>query len=176
VIEGLPCHSAVVLPNNKNVILAAQQARDLSDKQVAVVPTRNVPQGIAAMLAFNPELPLAENVARMEAALDSVQCGEITSATRTVELDGVSVAEGQIIGLHNGQLVTAGDDLTGVVESTLERMGAAGGEIITLYYGLTVSATQAQALAAHMRERFAGQEIEVVAGGQPHYHYILSTE
>jgi DAK2 domain fusion protein YloV len=176
-VEDLPCRQVIVLPNNKNIVLAARQAAELSQRhRVTVIPTRNVPQGIAAMLAYNAAASLEENAARMQAVIENVQCGEITTATRTVEIDGVSVAEGQIIGLHNGRLALAGNDLNTIVEATLDQMGAAGREIITLYYGDTVRAEDALALAERLRARFDGQEIEVVEGRQPHYHYILSTE
>jgi DAK2 domain fusion protein YloV len=175
--RALPCRQVIVLPNNKNIILAAEQAAGLvNEHELAVVPTRNVPQGIAALLAFDPDAPLADNQARMAAAAEGVQCGEVTTATRTLAIDGVAVTAGQIIGLHNGRLALAGDDLATVVEGTLERMGAEQAEIVTLYYGDSVDEAGAEALAERLRARFAGAEFEVVAGRQPHYHYILSSE
>lgn len=174
--ESVAAEQVIVLPNNKNIVLTAEQARELSHKQLAVVPTLNIPQGIAAMLAFNPEASLGDNVARMQAAIQDVVCGEITTATRTVEIDGVAASAGQIIGLVNDALVTAGEDLYAVVVATLEHMRASRGEIITLYYGENVAPGDADTLAGRLRARFGQQQVEVVEGQQPHYFYILGTE
>jgi len=148
----------------------------LTVKRVRIVPSRSIPQGIAAMIAHNPQGDLEAVAKSMQSALEEVETGEITSATRTVEIDGVPVREGQIIGLHNGKLVTAGDDLSATFDSLLAAMGAAERELITLYYGEGVTAAEANALADHMRAEYPAQEIELHAGGQPHYHYIISAE
>jgi len=175
-IGAVPTGRVVVLPNNKNIILAAQQAAGLSVKQVAVVPTRTVPQGIAAMLSYMPEGDLDAVRAAMEKAAGAVETGEVTTATRTVELDGVAVREGQIIGLHNGSLKTAGDDLPGTTLRLLDLMGAGERELISLYYGAEVTEAQVGEMVEAIRAAYPDQQVEIHSGGQPHYYYILSAE
>jgi len=173
--------SVIVLPNNKNILLAAQQAAELSVKPVAIVPSRTVPQGLTAMQNFLPDGPTGdlETVrAKMERALNTVQSGEVTTASRTVELNGLAVAEGQIIGLHNGQIVVAGEAVPAVALALLEKMGGADLGAISLYYGAEVTPAAAQALAAQVRAAYPNPDnvVEVLPGGQPYYHYIISAE
>jgi len=176
-IASLPTAKIILLPNNKNIILAAKQAVELvTDKQVAVVPTRTVPQGIAALLSLVPEGEVEEVRAAMERAMTSVETGEITMATRTVELDGVAVRDGQIIGLHNGSLRIARDNVTDALLSLLEIMHARDRELLTLYHGAEVTSEQAATMADTLRAAYPNQIVEMHAGGQPHYHYILSAE
>lgn len=175
-IEALPANKLIVLPNNGNIVMAAQQAAELSEKDVIVVPTRTVPQGIAALLALNYQADLETNAKSMRAAADDVESGEITAATRSVEIDGVKVLEGEVIGLVNERLVASGPTIEDVVWSMLEEMALAEREILTLYYGDGLKAEQADLLAAKISERYPDQEIELVDGGQPHYHYFLSVE
>jgi len=175
-IASLPTDRVVILPNNKNIILAARQAAELSVKQVRVIPTRTVPQGIAAMLHWLPEGDLESVSAAMERALDEVESGEVTTATRSVELNGVGVKEGQVIGLHNGQLKLAGDTLQEILLRLLGLMGADERDIIRLYYGAEVTAEQAEKMAEAARAAYPSPEVQVHHGGQPHYYYILSAE
>jgi len=175
-IGDLPTERVIVLPNNKNIILAAQQAAEHSVKQVTVVPTRTVPQGLAAMLGYVPEGDLETVRTAMEKSSGEIETGEITTATRTVELNGVAVREGQIIGLHNGSLKVAGDDLSETLMRLLAVMDASEREIITLYYGAEVTAEQAEQMKAALLAAYANLEVEIHSGGQPHYHYILSAE
>jgi dihydroxyacetone kinase-like predicted kinase len=175
-IEQVGTQRVIVLPNNKNIILAAEQAASLCAKQVRVVPTRSVPQGIAALLNLVPDGDLASVAAAMQNAMSSIHTGEVTTASRTVEIDGVSVTEGQIIGLHNGALVTSGDSVPAVVLQLLGQMDAASLELVTLYPGAEVAAAEAEHMAEQVREAFTHLAVEVHAGGQPHYWYILSAE
>ncbi|NPA92690.1 MAG: DAK2 domain-containing protein [Chloroflexi bacterium] len=174
--ENLPTDKIIILPNNKNVVLAAQQARDVTVKKVAVIPSRTVPQGLAAMLAFDPDGDLDEVVAAMEESMRDVISGEITVATRTVELDGVAVEEGQHIALLDGKLVLAADGLDEAVLGLLRQAEAEEYELITLFYGDGLSKSEAHRLADVIREAYPDQEIEVQFGGQPHYPLILSVE
>lgn len=176
VVESLPTPKVVILPNNGNIILAARQAQELSQKEVVVVPTRSIPQGVAALLAFNHQAGLEENAETMERAAREVHTGEVTTATRDASLNGVQVRQGQIIGLQDDQLVVSGDTVDQVVEALLDRMGVADLEIVTLYYGAGVRQEEAEALAARLQEKYPDQTFEVVYGGQPHYFYILSAE
>jgi DAK2 domain fusion protein YloV len=178
VVEQLPTDKVLILPNNGNVVLAARQAAELAPegKQVVVLPTKTVPQGIAAQLAFNAQYTLEANAAAMEHAARHIQTGEVTTATRDVEMNGVQVKQGRFIGLLNDMLSASGDTVRAVVWELLEQMGTADREIVTLYYGNGVGRTEAESLAQAIRERYSSQEIEVVEGGQPHYYYILSAE
>lgn len=176
VVESLPMPKVVILPNNGNILLAARQAQELSQKEVGVVPTRSIPQGIAALLAFNHQAGLEENSRMMARAAEEVRTGEVTTATRDATLNGVTVRQGQMIGLQDDSLVVAGDTVDEVVEALLDRMGVADLEIVTLYYGADVRQEEAEALAARLQEKYPDQSFEVVYGGQPHYFYWLSAE
>jgi DAK2 domain fusion protein YloV len=175
-IEQLPTDKVVILPNNKNIFLAAEAARDLSSKQVAVVHSRSIPQGIAALMSLRPDGDVGANAAAMERSLSLVKTGEITRATRTVELDGVKVKEGAIIGLVDGRLCSSGPDEDAVVEETLAHMNVADCGIVTVYYGANISIEKAAGLAERIRALYPEIEVEVVEGGQAHYFYIFGAE
>lgn len=175
-IEGLETDKVVVLPNNKNIFLAAEAARDLSSKDVAVVPSRSMPQGIAALMALRPESDVATNARAMESALRLVKTGEITRATRSVELNGVEVIEGSIIALVDGRLCASGSDELTVLDDLLEQMEMEECGIVTLYYGADATIEKTAETADHIRERYPDVEVEVVEGGQAHYTYILGAE
>lgn len=175
-IEHLPQRNVIVLPNNSNIIMAACQAAQLSGKQVEVVPSRTIPQGIAAKLSFNYQADLQENVAAMTAAMHQVCTAEITSAVRDAVVDGIAVRAGQAIGLLDGNLVTAADERAKVIDDLLERMQLIDREIVTIYYGGAVQRSDAEELAERIHTRFSDVEIEVQEGGQPLYEYIISAE
>jgi DAK2 domain fusion protein YloV len=167
-IDSMPCDQVIVLPNNSNIILTAQQARELSSKEVVIVPTKTIPQGIAAMLAFNYQADLHANAELMTQASQQVHTGEITRAVRSAQVNGLSILEGQIIGLLNDRLVAATE--------LLQHMEPQDCEIVTIYYGQDVSATEAAQLAEYVRSTYDHLEVEVLDGGQPHYYYIISAE
>jgi DAK2 domain fusion protein YloV len=175
-IEELPTDQAIILPNNSNVIMAAEQSRELSEKTVAVVRSRFVPQGIAALLALNYQADLETNVEAMQRAMADVETGEITFATRSATVNGVAVAHGEIIGLHNGELKVSGATIEEVTRELLSAMNSRDREIITLYYGEDISEEEANALADRLQEDWPEQIVEVIPGAQPHYHYIISVE
>ncbi|NIV29765.1 MAG: DAK2 domain-containing protein [Anaerolineae bacterium] len=175
-VENTPADEVIILPNNKNIVMAAEQAKSLSEKQVEVVPTITVPQGISALLALNYQADLATNVRTMIEATEAIETAEITQAVRSVQIDGMEVGEGEVIGLVNGRLKVKGERPDMVALEALGTMDAKQYEIITLYYGESITADDAQQLADEIAERYPEQEIEVVDGGQPHYHYILSAE
>jgi len=179
-MDELPNKSIVLLPNNKNVVLAAQQAARLAKgKNVRVIPTRSVPQGIMAMIAY-ANLPNEQDVdalaEAMQSGIDHGISGEVTRATRGVEFNGITVAEGQYIGLVDDKLVTAGDDILPVMRDLLTKAGAHSHELVTLYYGSDVDETRAQALIDALGREFRGQEFQIVSGGQALYPYIVSIE
>jgi hypothetical protein len=175
-VESLPTEKVVVLPNNSNVVLAAEQTRQLSEKQVEIVPSRFVPEGVAALLALNYQADLETNVESMRRAMKEVETVEITLATRSVTVNGVEVSNGQVIGLHDGELAVSGDTVAGVTREVLGEIASADSEIITLYYGEEISEEEAEELAALLQEDWPDHAIEVIPGGQPHYHYIVSVE
>jgi hypothetical protein len=175
-VESLPTDQVIILPNNKNIVLAAQQASGLTAKSLAVVPTTSVPQGIAALLALDPEGELQSVSEAMSKAVGDIRTVELTVATRSVELDGVEVREGQVIGLLNGKLAVSGDDLEPVLLQVLDKAGAQQAELISLYYGAGLTAIQANKIADRVRETWPRLEVEIVRGGQPHYQFIASLE
>ncbi|NIS80034.1 MAG: DAK2 domain-containing protein [Anaerolineales bacterium] len=174
--ENLPTDKIIILPNNKNIIMAAKQAAELTVKKVAVIPCVSVPQGIAALFVLDREGEFEQIVERMNAALDELQFAELTTATRSVEIDGVQVEEGQVIALLNGRLASSGDSLEQVLLKTISSAIEEEAELITLYYGADLSAMQANQLADNVRKTYTKQEVEVVEGDQPHYQIILSIE
>ena len=175
-VDAVKSQQVIILPNNKNIIPAAEQAQKLSKKHVAIVPTKTIPQGIAALLAFNFQSDLETNVKAMERAAKHIRTIEITIATRSVKLDGIDVKEGNFIGLIDDGLAAAGENSSSLALEMLDKTSAQESEIITIYYGDTISARDAEALAEKIRQVYPSQEIEIVNGGQPHYHYIISVE
>jgi fatty acid kinase len=175
-VEAAPSQQVILLPNNGNVILSAQQVIGLTQKEVCVIPSDTPPQGIAALLAFNYEADFATNCQTMTAAAKSIQTVEITTAVRSVQIGAVRVREGDYIGLINGNLTIAGPKMEQVIRDTLQRMNIDSYEIVTLYYGADVAEQEAQEMAKSIKEQYGHLEIEVVNGGQPYYAYILSAE
>ncbi|MDL1899722.1 DAK2 domain-containing protein [Anaerolineae bacterium CFX9] len=185
VINLLPNEEIILLPNNKNVLLAAQQAAreaEANGRRVRVVSSTTVPQGIVAMVEYANQMleetppPLDVIVDAMTHALPHVQTCEITNATRDVELDGLTVRAGQYIGLLNDTLVTSADDLATATAQLLRRANADKYELITFYYGSDTSQHEAEMLAASLSEEFSAQEIRVLPGGQALYPFIISVE
>lgn len=179
-INALPNSEIILLPNNPNVILAARQAASLVEgKSVRVVPSRTIPQGIAAMFEYGNEREngnLDGIVETMTGALANVTTIEVTTATRTTTINGVSVGEGQLIGLIDDQMAAAGDDFGALLKTLLEKAGADKRELITLYYGDDINEVEAQKLSDELAGSFSGQEFQIVNGGQPLYPYIVSIE
>lgn len=174
--ENLPTDKIIILPNNKNIIPAAQAAAEMSTKKVAVVPSRSIPQGLAAMLRLAPEGDFDQVVDEMTQAMEEVQSGEITIATRDVEINGVKVQEGQYIALLNGQLVLSDSSLDAVCLGLLQKANAHQYELITLFYGNNVSEEEANHIAELIQTAFPKQGVEVHEGGQPFYPFIISIE
>lgn len=179
-IQKLPNEEIILLPNNPNIRMAAQQAASLTkDKKVTVVSSRSVPQGIAAMVEYingRDSLDLQALTQVMNDSLSNVVTCEVTRAVRDAALDGVSAREGQYIGLIDDKLSSAGDTLIAVVSDMLHKASADRRELITLYYGETVTEADAQALVDKLAVDLEGQEIQIINGGQPLYPYIISVE
>jgi len=174
--ENLPTDKVIVLPNNKNIVMAANQAKEVTVKKVAVVPSRTVPQGLAAMLSLQPDGELDSVADKMIKALSNVKTGEITIAVRNVEIDSVQVKEGQVIALLDGKLVVSANSIEEGCVGLLEKADAANQEIITLFYGQDMQHAEANRIADLLRTKFPNQELEVQEGGQPHYQFIVSIE
>lgn len=175
-IDGVKADNVIVLPNNRNVILSAQQAKTLSRKNVFVIPTKTIPQGIASLLAFNYQADAATNARIMEQAFGRVQTVEVTRAVRSARVNGLAIREGDIIGLVNGDLKFSGTEHHEVILSALESLPLDESEILTIYYGEEVGEAEAQTLAEKVKARFSHLEVEIISGEQPHYPYILSLE
>ncbi|MGH2499780.1 MAG: DAK2 domain-containing protein, partial [Candidatus Limnocylindria bacterium] len=173
-IERANAARVVVLPNDRNVILAAQQAAALAGSAVEVLPTRSIAQGMAALVAFDERKPADEVVAHMTEAATAARGIEVTRATRATTLDGQEVREGDAIALLDGALVARGDDEIEVLGEAARRLE--GAELLTLYVGAGVDAARAEGAAQRLREACAGAEVEVVDGGQPHYPFLVAAE
>lgn len=174
--ENLPTDKIIILPNNKNIVMAANQAKDVTVKQVAVVPSKTIPQGLSAMLALHPDGELHAVAEKMIKALEHVRTGEITTATRSVEIDGVKVEAGQVIALLDGKLVASAGSVEEGCLQLLEKADAKEHELITLFYGQDLAHADANRIADTIRNKYSAQEVEVQEGGQPHYQFIISVE
>jgi hypothetical protein len=174
--ENLPTDKVIILPNNKNIILAAQQAKEVTVKHVQIVPSRNIPQGLAAMMHLNPDGDLETIGGKMTRSLDDITAIEITTATRSVEIDGVNVEQGQVIALVNGRLAVSTDSVEQACLQALQQAKANDLELITLFYGEDLPVTEANRIVDVIRAAFPAQEIELQDGGQPHYQFIISVE
>jgi len=174
--EHLPTDKVIILPNNKNIIMAANQAKEVTVKQVVVVPSRTVPQGLAAMLSLNPDGELKAVAEKMTKALDNVKTGEITVAVRSVEIDGVKVDTGQVIALLDGKLIASAGSVEEACLALLDKAKAEEHELITLFYGENLSHVDANRVADLIRQKYLSQEVEVQEGGQSHYQFIVSVE
>ena len=165
----------IILPNNSNVVSAAEQAA-AAEPFIHVVPTKSVPQGVAAMLAFNPEGPWEDNFDAMSAAITGVASVEVTLGVKGTKIGGVEVAEGQYIGLLEGRLVASGDSPETALRATLDLAGLNADAIVTLYYGAGAQASDAEPVAQSLKVGFPGIQVDLVDGGQPHYQYLASVE
>jgi DAK2 domain fusion protein YloV len=175
-VNTVPSDKVILLPNNSNVILSARQVVNLTRKEVYIVPTDTMPQGIAALMGFNFSADFETNCKVMTEAAQSIQTAEITTAVRSVQLGNVRVREGDYIGIVNGNLAIAGQHMDHVLDETLKRMKIEELEIITLYFGEGITAQAAEATARRIKGQYSHLEIQVVNGGQAHYAYIISAE
>jgi len=176
-IEKTRAKNVFVLPNNGNVILAAQQAAKLcDDKKVVVLPTKNVAMGIAAAIAFQPDQSVEENAAQMEEAAQRVRTGTVTYAVRDTEYEGLHIKEGDIIGLYNGAIHTVGSSIHDVTRDLMKEIVTEDDELITVYYGKDTAEEDAQALTDELADLYEDCDVEMQMGGQPLYYYLVSVE
>ena len=176
-IERLPQAEVLILPNNSNILMAARQAQEIVEKKVEVVPSRTVPQGIAALLSLNYEQPFEWNVKAMTSALRNVRTIEITTAVRDATVDDTEVHAGQTIGLLDDKLIAAGDDQDAVIDQMFEGVGMDDYEIVTIYLGEGVGEERGTILAERIQERYDHLDtVDVASGGQPFYDFVISVE
>jgi uncharacterized protein len=174
--ENLPTEKVIILPNNKNIIMAAKEAASMTVKNVAVIPTISVPQGLSAMFRLIPDADFDEIVSSMNESVHDVETGEITTATRTVEVDNVQVEKGQVIALHNGKLVSSTQSIEEACEALLIAADTNAYERITLFYGEDIELPRVSELSDKIRSIYPDHEVEVHEGGQPHYQLIIAIE
>ena len=176
-IEKVRAKTIYIFPNNKNIVLAANQARDLTeDKEIIVIPTKTVPQGITAMISYVPEKSADENQAVMLDAISKVQTGQITYAVRDTRIDDKEIHEGDIMGIGDSGILAVGSGREEVAAATVDAMMTEDAEVISIYYGADTSEEDAESLASSVEEKYPDCEVELSRGGQPIYYYIISVE
>lgn len=175
-IESAPTTDVIILPNNENIFMTAQQAASLTERRVGVVPTRTLAQGVGAMLAMRLDQEFEANLQAMTTAAEAIDTGEVTVAIRDATFDGITIRNGQAIGLLNGRVVTVGETRDEAFWSLLGKLRLDTAEVLTLYIGADVSVEAGKALASQIQERYPGLQVEVVEGGQPFYSYIVARE
>jgi DAK2 domain fusion protein YloV len=176
-VEAVPSQKIILLPNNKNIMLAASQVQSLTSKEIAVIPARTMPQGIAALIAFNYEGDMKDNVQAMGDAVATVKTVEITESARSTQLQGLKIKKGQVIAiLDDDKLLAADDNIEEVLFQALDKAGIASAEVVTVYYGADIESVQAEQVVQKIRDKHHEKQVEMVSGGQPHYRYIVSLE
>ena len=176
-VQKINAENAFVFPNNKNIVLAAEQAKALvENRTIHVIPTKNVPQGFAAALAFSPEASVEENKTNMIHAIDNVRAGQVTHAVRTTSVNGFDIKEGDIIGLDDKKILAKGENIDETVLMLLDKLKDESHEVITLYYGEGVDEADASTLTQKVQEAFPDCDVDFHYGGQPVYYYMLSLE
>lgn len=175
-IESLHARNIIILPNNSNIIMAANQAKELSDKNIIVIPTKNVAQAFATLVTFDGDATAEENESNMVEALSTVKSGQVTYAVRDTVINDIEVKEGNIIGLAEGKLLAAGEGVNEITTDLIEKLVDEDSAIITLFYGEDTSKEDAEALASDLEEKFEDIDVELHYGGQPLYYYLISVE
>lgn len=175
-VEAAPSNKVIILPNDKNVILTAEQVQALTKKKIAVVPTKTFPEGITALLAFDYEADFKTNAETMTKAKSAVKTISITRAIRSTQIGGLKIRKRQFIAFLNGDLVAVSDSTSKVLNEVLSRLSLDKAEVMTIYYGDTTRPSEAEQIGAEIRTQYPQLQLELVHGGQPHYNYILSIE
>jgi len=175
-VEAVTSEKVIILPNNKNIVLTASQVQSLTEKTIEVVPTTTIPQGVAALLAFDYEADMETNAQNMNKARAAVKSIEVTRAVRSTRLGGLDIKKHQAIGFLNGDLVAVGDSPAAVVQDVLGRVKLDEAEVITIYYGDDTTSAEAEEVGGTLDKQHPQIQVEVVQGGQPYYNYIISVE
>ncbi len=175
-VNATPAEIVFVFPNNKNIIMAAEQTERLSEKKVVVIPTRTIPQGVSAMLAFDESMDIGGNAEAMREAASLVHTGQITYAARDSEFDGNHIKQNDYIAMLEGKMTATGPDLDKVASDLADRLCANGGDVVSVFYGADVSAEDAEKIGKLFADRLPDADLSVVSGGQSVYYYIISVE
>jgi DAK2 domain fusion protein YloV len=175
-VEQSASDKIIILPNNKNIVLTAEQVQSLTEKMIKVVPTKTIPQGVAALLAFDYEADFETNSRIMTETIPTVKSIEITRAIRSCKLNGLSIKKKQAIGLLDGTLVAVGNKASDVLNDVLNKVNLDKAEVVTIYYGADTEEAEAEECGNNTRGKHSNLQVEVVKGGQPHYNYIVSVE
>lgn len=176
-VDSINADNIFILPNNKNIIMAANQAVDLAeDKKIIVIPTKTIPQGITCVTMFNPEAEVDENEETLKSAMEDVKTGSITYAVRDTEMDGVSIKEGNILGLIEGKIKEVGEDIFETSEKVLEEMIDEDSELITIFYGKDIEDGKAEEFLSHLEEKYEDLDVQCYKGEQPLFYFIMSVE
>ena len=175
-VNKVPAETVFILPNNKNIIMAAQQVEGLTPKKVVVIPSKTVPQGVTAMLSFNPEGSVEENTEAMNEALGTVDTMQITYAARNSDFDGYDIHEGDYLAMYGSALFGTRRDIKVLLRSLAEKVHAGGREFVTIYYGADITPKQAQKAADIFTQLCPGADVNLLSGGQPVYYYLISAE
>ena len=175
-VEAAPSDKIILLPNNKNIILTAEQVQSLTQKQVKVIPSKTIPQGVVALLSFDYEADFKTNAHIMEGAISAVKSIEITRAVRSTKVNGLKIKRKQPIGILDGDLVAVGTSDADVLHKILAELGMKQAEVVTIYHGEDIEPDEAEEISAGITEKYLNVQVEVVRGGQPYYNYIISVE
>ncbi|HAL20363.1 MAG TPA: dihydroxyacetone kinase, partial [Ruminococcaceae bacterium] len=176
-VETTPAETVFVLPNNKNIIMAAEQCIPISTRKVIVIHTRTIPQGISAMLAYDPDTEDEANAIEMQKATEKIATGQVTFAARDSDFDGHSIKKGEILAMLGGKISFVENDVDKSVLKLLKQMIKRDSQFVTVIYGEDVSEEQAALLEEQIRQKYGAKtEITVINGGQPIYYYIISVE
>lgn len=175
-VEEVPAKNVIIFPNNKNIILAAEQARDLTTKNLVVIPTKSVPEGISCVLAFNPEGTVEDNTTAMNESFKNVKSASVTYAVRSTNLDGLELTAGDIIGLDDKSILAKGSDVSATTLELIDKMLTDDICNITLFFGEDIREADAIKLQEILSEKYPSCEVSVLDGGQPVYYYIISME
>ena len=175
-VESVIPDKVIILPNNKNIVATANQVQSVTSKTIEVVPAETIPQGVAALLAFDYEANLTTNAEIMKKAISAVRTIEITRATRSTKLGGLEIKRKQPIGILDGDLIAVGKDNTEVLNQVLAKLDLGKAEVVTVYYGADTEAAEAEQIVSSLREQHSQLQVELVRGGQPHWNYIISIE
>lgn len=175
-VESVPQDRVIILPNNKNIIPTARQVPGLTSKKVEVVPTETIPQGVSALLSFNYDADLETNASMMREASSTVKTVEVTRAVRSTKIGDLKIKRKQAIGFVDGELTSVGDNPEEVLWDVLLGLDTEGSEVITIYYGKNTKRSKAEEIVDRVRQQYPLLEVELISGGQPHYHYIASVE
>ncbi|NCA67632.1 MAG: DAK2 domain-containing protein, partial [Clostridia bacterium] len=175
-IKKVNAQHIIILPNNKNIILAAEQAKELTEKNCIVLHTKNVAAGIAASIRFDPEAAIEENIANMREGFSSLIAGYVTTAVRSTTIDGLKLKEGDKIGLSDSKILTKGEAVDETLIDLIGKLKEEGKEMLTLYYGSDVTEEDCNAVVAKINEIYPDLEVAAYMGGQPHYYYVIALE